>query len=317
MQAEFPGKAAKASGMSIKTTSYFPAPSEKKITERLTRRFGKIPAYGYTRSVFEYKIRAVKVLGKLHIYDNSPSAQKEPAVRQPRRKIAERLPRDNRAAVVRVNEYLMLIVLGVQYIPKSNALSVYLNISIGARKTLYYLVEKHRQSFVRIGLYEIVKRAYTKAVQRVVGGGRYKNDKTIRVKHTKPLGYVHAVFAVQVYIKENQSKALLFGCGKKLLPAFVKTDIGGNRKPQKLYLQPFPQAFAFRRDIVYNGNSHKIFPPFAVYNYILSQIRENCNNNSGRIFAIRAKMLENPSGIAYNISSLIIFVSDHGFKFWR
>ena len=91
---------------------------------------------------------------------------------------------------------------------------------LGAGESCKHLGKQGGKLLLGKGLHEIVKRTHLKALQRVVGRGRGKNQKAVCVRFAQLLGSVHAAHPVHVNIQKRGGKALLFFCGEKALAAF-------------------------------------------------------------------------------------------------
>jgi len=113
------------------------------------------------------------------------------------------------------------------------------------------------------GLDQIVQRPYLKALQRMVGRGRDKNQQAVRVGFPQLLCRLHARHAIHINIQKCGSKGR-FPCRfQKYLSVFVFQNICLYVSPLKLPLQPAFQQCAFRGKIIHNRNSHAGFSPCA------------------------------------------------------
>jgi len=108
-----------------------------------------------------------------------------------------------------------------------------------------------------------VQRPYLKALQRMVGRGRGKNQQAIRVGFPQRPCRLHAGHAIHINIQKCGSKGR-FPCRfQKCLAAFVFQNIRLHISPVKLLLQPVFQQCTFRSKIIHNRNSHAGSSPCA------------------------------------------------------
>ena len=117
------------------------------------------------------------------------------------------------------------------------------------------------------GLDQIVQRPDLKSLQRMIGGGRGKNQQTIRIGFAQLFCRLHARHAIHINIQKCGSKGR-FPCRfQKCLAAFVFQNIRLHVSPLKLLLQPVFQQCTFRGKIVHNRNSHAANSPSSSCTY--------------------------------------------------
>ena len=220
----------------------------------------------YAAAVLHTESGILKVLRVFEIDNHAPAAHEKAGILLQRRgKRLEGLPRGQRLSRGGVDIDHMGEVLGTDDVPiaQTDLSSLYpqLHEFLRLGNTGEKLIRQRVDLPFGKGLDQIVQRADLKSLQRMIGGGRGKHQKAVRVGFPQRPCRLHTGHALHINIQKSGGETPLFFCREKRLAAVKFQKLRLRAPPRQLPCQLLPQQRPLAGKVVHNGDPHAPSPP--------------------------------------------------------